>query len=46
MTTPKRLTLFERPLGDGRELTVIPLTYGRARLTVGPAGAGYYADAW
>jgi len=35
-----------RLLPDGRELVVYPLTYGRARLVVGPAGAAWYADAW
>ena len=40
MTDPKKL------LPDGRELVVYPLTYGRARLVVGPAGAPFYDDAW
>lgn len=33
-------------LPDGRELVVYPLTYGRARLVVGPAGEPFYDDAW
>jgi hypothetical protein len=33
-------------LPDGRELVVHPLTYGRARLVVGPAGEHFYDDAW
>ncbi|MEO7836632.1 MAG: hypothetical protein ABIS21_03195 [Acidimicrobiales bacterium] len=32
-------------LGDGRDLFVVPLTYGRARLTVG-RGEMCYSDAW
>lgn len=35
-----------RILADGRELVVKPLTFGRARLTVGPAGARWYQDGW
>ena len=35
-----------RLLPDGRRLTVTPLTYGRARLHVGPDGALYYDDEW
>lgn len=31
--------------GD-REATVIPLTYGRARITIGEAGSDFYDDAW
>lgn len=36
----------ERLLPDGREATVVPLTFGRARLTVGPAGGLTYDDGW
>ncbi len=37
----------ERPLADGRVLSVIPLTYGRARLVVSPcAGALVYDNGW
>lgn len=39
--------LADRKLPDGRWLTVIPLTFGRARLTVGPHPVkGYYDDGW
>lgn len=33
-------------LPDGRELTIYPLTYGRARLVVGPPGEPFYDDGW
>lgn len=35
-----------RLLPDGRELTVSPLLFGRARLRIGEAGAMVYDDAW
>ncbi len=35
-----------RVLDDGRILTVVPLTFGRARLAIGPAGTGTYDDGW
>lgn len=38
--------LFEKLLPDGREVTIQPLSFGRARLTVGPAGAPWYDDGW
>jgi hypothetical protein len=25
---------------------IVPLTYGRARITLGPAGADWYDDGW
>ena len=31
---------------DGREATVIPLTFGRARLTIGEVGSMFYDDGW
>ena len=33
-------------LADGREIVVIPLTFGRARIGIGPAGEGYLNDVW
>lgn len=36
----------ERLLPDGRELVVYPLTYMRARLVIGQAGAPTYDDGW
>jgi len=36
----------ERILPDGREAVVYPLTFGRARLVVGPADKDFYDDAW
>ncbi len=38
--------LFARLLPDGREVTVWPLTFGRARLVVGAAGKPWYDDGW
>lgn len=38
--------LAYRLLGDGRELVVYPLTYGRARLVVGEEGAYTHDDGW
>lgn len=35
-----------RQLDDGRALMVYPLTYGRARLGVGPAGEAWFDDVW
>lgn len=34
------------PLPDGREICVYPLTYGRARLGIGPAGGDWFTDEW
>ncbi len=34
-----------RVLPDGRLLTVAPLTFGRARLTIG-YGTSFYDDGW
>lgn len=39
-------TLFHRTLPDGRIVDVTPLTYGRARLHVGPADDWAYTDEW
>lgn len=38
--------IAQRGLPDGRELVVYPLTFGRARLVVGPPGDPGYDDAW
>ncbi len=38
-------TLFACGLPDGRIATIIPLTFGRARLTVGP-DESFYDDGW
>lgn len=35
----------QRTLPDGRILAVLPLTYGRARLTIG-RGEATYDDGW
>ena len=36
----------KRALSDGREAVVIPLTFGRARICVGPQGAFWFDDNW
>jgi hypothetical protein len=36
----------KRILPDGRQAVVFPLTFGRARMGVGPAGANWSADEW
>lgn len=41
--TPESMVLFERVLGR-RTLTVYPLTFGRARLGIGPTGTGFFDD--
>ena len=38
--------IAERVLPDGRGLWVYPLTFGRARLVIGPVGEDWYDDAW
>lgn len=38
-------TLAEKELPDGRWLYVVPLTFGRARLTIGPK-EDFYDDGW
>lgn len=35
----------EKRIGD-REVTVVPLTFGRARITVGPVAGFVYDDGW
>jgi hypothetical protein len=35
-----------RETGDGREIAVVPLSYGKARLTIGPAGEPVFDDAY
>lgn len=35
-----------RLLDDGREVRLVPLTFGRARITISLAGAGWYFDGW
>jgi hypothetical protein len=38
--------LAERDLGDGRKAWVVPLTFGRARIIVGPAESQFIDDSW
>jgi hypothetical protein len=38
--------MISRTLPDGRVVHINPLTYGRARLSVGPADEMFYDDEW
>lgn len=38
--------LAERTLPNGKLLQVVPLTFGRARLYIGPADMPVYDDGW
>jgi hypothetical protein len=38
--------ILKRVLEDGRLLAIMPLTFGRVRLTIGPADTGDYNDGW
>lgn len=38
--------LYARDLGTGRSIWVVPLTYGRARIHVGPTDSLFYDDGW
>ncbi len=38
--------LAEKDLGNGKRLTIFPLTFGRARLGIGPVDAGCNDDEW
>jgi hypothetical protein len=38
-------TLYHRVLNDGRLVTVVPLTFRRARITIGPLDL-IYSDGW
>jgi hypothetical protein len=40
------MSYFERNLGDGRTVSVEPLTFGRARLHIGQTGSLFYDDSW
>lgn len=40
------MILFEKPLPGDRVAQVVPLTFGRARLCVGPAGEDLYEQAY
>lgn len=33
-------------LPDGRGVWIYPLTFGRARIVVGPIGDSFYSDSW
>jgi hypothetical protein len=41
-----RGTLGDKLLPDGRLAVIYPLTFGRARICVGPAGVEWYDDSW
>ena len=34
--------LYRRDLDDGREICVVPMSFGNVRVTVGRAGSGTY----
>jgi hypothetical protein len=36
----------EKDVGNGKRLTIFPLTFGRARLGIGPVDMGYNDDEW
>jgi hypothetical protein len=38
--------IAEKDLGNGKRLTIFPLTFGRARLGIGPVDMGYNDDEW
>lgn len=38
--------IYERELPDGRAVFVHLLTFGRARIIIGPAQADWYDDSW
>lgn len=38
--------IFERDLGDGRVLHVLPLLFGQARLGIGRPDCSGYDDIW
>jgi hypothetical protein len=37
---------FKRQLPDGRTIEVVPLTFGRARIYIGPTNEQWYDDGW
>lgn len=37
---------LHRPLDNGREISVIPLTFGRARIIIGPKDRTVVDDEW
>jgi hypothetical protein len=37
---------WQKDLPDGREVTVIPLTFGRARIHIGVKASLAYDDGW
>lgn len=38
--------LITRPISGNRELTIVPLTFARARLYIGEIGGLVYSDGW
>lgn len=38
--------IAEKDLGNGKRLTIFPLTFRRARLGIGPVDMGYNDDEW
>lgn len=37
---------YRRDLGNGDEVCVMRMTYGKGRITIGQVGALYYEDCW
>jgi hypothetical protein len=38
--------IAEKDLGNGKRLTIFPLTFGRAKLGIGPIDMGYNDAEW
>jgi hypothetical protein len=38
--------LFEKDLPSGKTIYVLPLTFGRARIAIGPTGNFWFDDGW
>jgi hypothetical protein len=38
--------IAEKDLGNGRRLTIFPMTFGKARLGIGPVDMGCNDDEW
>lgn len=43
---PDFFTYAYKDLADGREVCVVPLITGTARITIGPTGGNWYDDGW
>lgn len=43
---PDDYTVLRRLLPGGNQLDIVPMTFGKFRLYVGPQGSLYYDDGW